>query len=1002
MIPPEDASAPASAVPARRFRVALSFPGAKREFVRKVAEELAENLGRERVFYDNWHRAELAQPDLDVLLSDLYYRDAELIVPFFCHDYAERDWCELELRQMRALQLDREGWRIMPFRFDGGEIKGVRRTDGFITIAEDTAANRADTEKIITSGQVAALIMERLALPPRHEYDDDDDEEEDHEPAGDGHGGERTRPLIDPLHSLPRAPKRFTGRAAELELLRAADPADPPVIRVLRGMGGVGKTALALALANEWKAQYPDAQIMLDGVGLSDAAPAAEVLMEKVIHAFRPGQMLPAGRDAVQSIYTSILEGKRALLLLDNARGMVQAEPLVPPAGCAFIVTSRQGFPVNGKTPHPVGRLEEAEARELLRKHYTPGITDAEAQELWTLCAGLPAALRLAGAYLLMEASNQTEPADVAGYLERLRKNRLEALDRGAADGDGEVPTITETLRLSELSLTPSQQSAWHALGIFPAPFDDRAALAVSGMDADTLTALVRRSLVEREKGRLKLHDLAAEYACSRLDPATLEERWTAYVVHYTTIAIEANQAYASGGDGELQGLRIFDAARLHIEAAFAWLKGRGDRESAMVLMALVNVLTFTTGLRFQPSQRISWLEAQLAGARQHGIRQAEGMALYNLGMAHRDYGDPQAAIRFFSESLPTLREAGERAGEGNVLNGLGMAYADMGDSGTAVEYYLQALPIMRETGNTQWLANTLNNLGMIYTEMGKPREAVPLLEEALGLARDRRAVSLEGTVLNNLGLACIGLRELPAALDYCRKNLDIAHRTGDRRAEGTSLQNIGYIHSEMGEPAEAMKYYLNALPLLRAAHDRRMEGMLLTNMGLAAVMLNDERGALKYCEEALPILRATGNRRGESAALQNMSTAYIALNEPEAAIDCSSQVLSLLSPADAGQLAGRAHNNIGMARLALGATDKALASFAQALAISRETGDRLAEVNVLWNTAHALRSGPTPAQAIPAGEEALKICEEMHFSADTIRTALEQWKAEPEQGGDG
>jgi hypothetical protein len=72
-----------SPAPVRRFLVALAFPASKREFVRCVAEALAKDLGRERIFYDNWYRAELAQPDLDLILGDICRKHSELVVPFF-------------------------------------------------------------------------------------------------------------------------------------------------------------------------------------------------------------------------------------------------------------------------------------------------------------------------------------------------------------------------------------------------------------------------------------------------------------------------------------------------------------------------------------------------------------------------------------------------------------------------------------------------------------------------------------------------------------------------------------------------------------------------------------------------------------------------------------------------------------------------------------------------------------------------------------------------------
>jgi hypothetical protein len=85
----------------KRFRVALSFAGEKRDFVAKVAASLAKHFGETAVLYDKFkaHEADFARPDLDVYLPDLYRTQSELIVLFLCEDYAKKRWCRLDLQQ---------------------------------------------------------------------------------------------------------------------------------------------------------------------------------------------------------------------------------------------------------------------------------------------------------------------------------------------------------------------------------------------------------------------------------------------------------------------------------------------------------------------------------------------------------------------------------------------------------------------------------------------------------------------------------------------------------------------------------------------------------------------------------------------------------------------------------------------------------------------------------------------------------------------------------------
>jgi hypothetical protein len=99
---------------AKRFNVALSFPGEKRDFIREVAGLLATAIGKDHVLYDDYLTAEFARPNLDVYLGQLYHDHSELLVPFFCADYEKKEWCGLEWRQMRDILLSQLHRRQMP------------------------------------------------------------------------------------------------------------------------------------------------------------------------------------------------------------------------------------------------------------------------------------------------------------------------------------------------------------------------------------------------------------------------------------------------------------------------------------------------------------------------------------------------------------------------------------------------------------------------------------------------------------------------------------------------------------------------------------------------------------------------------------------------------------------------------------------------------------------------------------------------------------------------
>lgn len=128
----------------KRFKIALSFPGEHREFIRQVADSLAIKLGKWCILYDSWYEAEFARPDLDTYLQRLYHNESELIAVFLCADYERKEWCGLEWRAIRDLIKRRQTSSIMPLRFDNTEIPGLFSTDGYVWIGERPASEIAD------------------------------------------------------------------------------------------------------------------------------------------------------------------------------------------------------------------------------------------------------------------------------------------------------------------------------------------------------------------------------------------------------------------------------------------------------------------------------------------------------------------------------------------------------------------------------------------------------------------------------------------------------------------------------------------------------------------------------------------------------------------------------------------------------------------------------------------------------------------------------------------
>ncbi|MEK7784954.1 MAG: NB-ARC domain-containing protein, partial [Chloroflexota bacterium] len=452
--------------------------------------------------------------------------------------------------------------------------------------------------------------------------------------SGDVVGGNKTTniynfadlPVAFSLHQLPPPPPDFTGRVEELaDLLALLGFEQGVTISGLHGIGGVGKTALALKLAEQIKDRYPDAQFFLDLRGPGDSPLSPAEAMAHVIRAYYPLNKLPDSEAELRALYHSALDGKRALLLMDNARDAAQVAPLKPPASCCLLVTSRQHFHLPGLKSKGLDKLKPEEARELLIKVASRlEAGESHIDEIAKLCGYLPLALTAAASLLA-----ETEDLDPADFAKQLHDERARLELTGFTAGGLET-SIEASLNLSYARLGPQATHVFCALAVFPADFEAQAEEAICDDPGHKhLSDLVKRSLAQydTEKKRYSLHDLARIFANARLsaaDRATLQQR---HAAHYETVLRTANDLYLKGGENIKQGLASFDAERGNIEAGQAWAVGQIDNlpDATKLCSDYADAGVYVLSLRLYPRERIHWLEAALAAARKLKYRGAEG-----------------------------------------------------------------------------------------------------------------------------------------------------------------------------------------------------------------------------------------------------------------------------------------------------------------------------------------------------------------------------------------
>jgi len=319
-------------------------------------------------------------------------------------------------------------------------------------------------------------------------------------------------PVMNRLFQLPAAVVDFTGRQDEfarmVERMRGGGAVG---ISALRGMGGIGKTSLAVKVAHEVKDNFPDAQLVLDLRGISNLPVTVVEAMARVIRDFHPdAAQLPETETELLPVYRSVLAGKRVLILLDNAKDEEQVRHLVtvpPPAG--FLVTSRRSLALDGVESIRLGIMPSDEALELLRGIAAEKGTDDELRAVAELCGQLPLALRVAGDFLRLK-----EDWTTAQYLAALERERLRWLKGNSPDKDVEAVLKLSAAQLVRDNLELAEQ--WHLLHVFPVDFDIPAAAAIwevaerDPLVHEDLSELTARSLIlfDVTTRRYRLHDL--------------------------------------------------------------------------------------------------------------------------------------------------------------------------------------------------------------------------------------------------------------------------------------------------------------------------------------------------------------------------------------------------------------------------------------------------------------------------------------------------------------
>ncbi|WP_272591286.1 AfsR/SARP family transcriptional regulator [Streptomyces sp. M92] len=708
-------------------------------------------------------------------------------------------------------------------------------------------------------------------------------------------------------HALPFDVPDFSGRSGELQWVCDAArraPEGAPTVLALDGMGGGGKTALAIRATHQLAEQYPDGSLFIDLHGFTpgqtpvsafhaqgDLLAAAGIPSEEI-------PTVPAGRAAR---WQSYMRGRRMLLVLDNAAASEQVRALIPASSDSLVlITSRPRLTgLDGAEWLSVGALPEPDSHQILRNTLGAERVEKEpdaARELLRLCGGLPLAVRIAAARLANRPHWTVER-----LVERLRDHDRR-LDELTSEGRG----VAGALLLSYQSMPDDQRTAFRLLGHHPGRYLD-AEEAAALLDTDALTAedaleeLVDVRLLEaREPGVYALHDLVRSFvqrvAQGQKTPAD-GQAVRRLLDHYLDTAERACDRLFPGrrrfGDRDEEGgtHQDFD----HKEKALQWLDQHRDS-----LLAAVD-------------------------AAYH-----EGL-LWHAARLPRELGF-HSSIRGYDVSANAALEMGVRASQ------------QLGDR-----------PLTRLN---------LMNLAMGKWRLGQLRDAVARLEEAVDLSRQMEDVHSEAECRARLGQACTSMGELERALRLCQEANACAQELGFIRLDGSSLSTLSLAQVRLGRFEEAAESAERAVAIFDSIKEIQLSVDALSNLSQAIERLGRFEEALACADAALERCQRMSMHSVLPLVLARRADVLVRMGELDEAAQSADHALAKATSSTDDIHRAAVHLSVGRVRHAQGDLDTAQAQQLLAHEIACRMELRYDEACALWGLARTAEAQGHPQTA--------------------------------------
>jgi tetratricopeptide (TPR) repeat protein len=657
-----------------------------------------------------------------------------------------------------------------------------------------------------------------------------------------------SRSLIVP-QQLPAPSRAFAGRGHELTALTSAVDRDPDrsttvAISAIGGMGGVGKTCLALHWAHHNRHRFPDGQLYVNLRGFDPGGKpmAAAVVVRGFLDALNiPSESIPADVDAQAALYRSVVSERRMLIVLDNARDADQVVPLLPGSTtCTVLITSRRRLTSlaagQGAQLLSLDVLNTDEALELIEGYAGRDRVEAEpdaVRDLVTLSGGLPLALSIVGA---RASEHDTFPLSEFATELRDTRQRLDALA-----GDDVQFDLRAVFDWSYLALRDAEARLFRLLATTTTPDITRdAAASLAGLPAAETQGLLRNlvsaHLVENhEPRRFRLHDLVRLYAAEKAfaveSPEDLEasqRRWVDFHVHSAIAASELldsrrERTTPAPPAAGCEPVAFSDRAR-----ALEWL----DAEHACLLaagkLAVVNdwhtsvwnlafaLDTFHWRRGHVHDHLATWRDALAAASHLADVK-IKGRAHRYLGFACSRAGHHEEAIGHLTTALARGEQTDDIREQARAHQNMAHAWEREGDYEQALRHALLAWPLFQQAGTPVWEARALNLAGLYHAQLGEHGEAQQMCQRSLELSKLHADPDGEAAALNCLADIAHRTGRHADAVTFYEAALLLRRRLGNDYGAAESAEGMGRSQAALGRVDDAREALSRAASLYRA-----------------------------------------------------------------------------------------------------------------------------------------------------------------------------------------